>query len=59
MSEYQKYPENKEQFDRNWIRAFGKVCPDCKGKGTLPDKYRGKVIDTLCLRCQGIGKVEK
>jgi len=54
-------PVNKEKYDKNYLRIFGVVCPQCNGKGYLEDfgVQKNEKIKTKCLICQGYGYVEK
>ncbi len=54
--EGQKYPTNKKQYDENWLRIFGKVCPNCGGSKLILSKEKTAIT---CPRCLGIGRVEK
>ena len=48
---------NKAQYDRNYLKIFGRKCDICSGRGWLSDEYRhGKIIKTTCLICNGSGK---
>ena len=47
INEKQKYPTNKQQYDKNYLMIFGKRCPKCRG-------YKD-----FCNTCGGIGWVKK
>jgi len=51
INEKQKYPDDKEEYDRNYLRIFGRVCPVCHGTGDF--------VGVKCCGCKGIGYVEK
>jgi len=38
-------PVNREKFSKNYIKIFGAICKNCKGKG--------------CSKCNGLGKIER
>jgi len=62
INEFQKYPENKRQYDRNYIRAHGgKKCKKCKGTGLIESRdYITNAPDAdECPNCDGLGYVEK
>ncbi len=44
INEKMKWPTDKAKYDENYVRIFGKICPDCGGVG--------------CSKCKGLGKVE-
>jgi DnaJ-class molecular chaperone len=53
-------PINKERYDRNYLRIYGKICPNCKGQGgfriTNPE---GQLVGVKgCKNCEGLGYVE-
>ena len=47
INEFQKFPTDKVQYDKNYLRLFGEKCM-CKGKGYYVDN----VIETKCLLCE-------
>lgn len=49
-------PVNKKEYDRGWIRAFGKTCPVCLGRGIKID-HEGSPQGE-CSNCEGLGKVD-
>jgi DnaJ-class molecular chaperone len=51
INEHMKWPGNKEQYDRNYIRCFGVECPQCMGSGVFAGEE--------CRTCEGLGKVER
>jgi DnaJ-class molecular chaperone len=64
INEHMKWPIDKREYDRNYLRAFGKICPECKGKGEIdrpcwdvsaPNDGRNHI----CPECNGLGYVEK
>ena len=55
INEKMKWPTDKDKYDRNWIKLYGKSCPYCRGTGG--GAKAGWTI--LCPRCRGLGKVEK
>ena len=48
-------------WEKAWLKVHGKPCLNCKTLGYLEDKpvLKGKPIRTTCLRCGGVGYVEK
>ncbi len=42
-------PYSPKEWDKAWLRIFGKKCPYCTGKKEV----------LACWKCGGIGKVEK
>lgn len=53
-SEAQKWPTDKNKYDKEYLRIYGKECPRCKGLGIIPTDTRFK-----CPDCNGIGYREK
>ena len=54
-NEKQKWPSNKIKYDKNYLRLFGKCCPECRGIGIVD----GDGIAYKCTDCNGIGYVRK
>ena len=53
-SEAMKRLTDKARYDKNYLRLYGRFCPVCKGRsGTIWDS------SLPCLRCKGLGYVEK
>jgi hypothetical protein len=51
-------PVNKEKYDKNYLRVFGKKCPFCDENGkTGYDPITKKYV--VCQFCMGLGYVEK
>jgi hypothetical protein len=57
INESQKWPTDKERYDRNYLKIFGKKCPSCDGQ------ERGVLCAeggwTTCPLCNGLGYVEQ
>lgn len=50
-------PVNRNKYDKNYLRIYGRPCDICKEQGWLPDKDRhGKIVKTTCLICGGSGR---
>ena len=55
INERQKWPTNKDKYDKNYLRLYGKPCTMCNGKAKgIPHKGGGWVT---CPQCKGLGKV--
>lgn len=52
-------PFNQEEYDKNYILAFGITCVGCNGLGFLPSLPYVEIVETKCNLCNGLGKVEK
>jgi hypothetical protein len=56
-------PVNKDKYDRNWLRIYGVVCPECNGAGVLgePDFIGSSHVCTMhyCEKCNGVGYIER
>lgn len=50
-------PVNKERYDKNYLRAYGKICSQCKGKGGWT--INNGQLKTVCKLCNGIGYIER
>jgi len=48
-------PVDRKKYDANWLRIFGKVCWNCKGKGEFV--INEGQVHTQCKRCKGTGKM--
>jgi len=49
-------PCSKSRYDTGFIRAFGKRCGVCNGRGFHYNEVKGKMVKTLCIICMGTGK---
>ena len=50
------------EYERAWLKAHGKRCPDCKGTGVYSseDGLGGDICtNSICPNCDGIGYMEK
>ena len=51
---------NRKKYHRNYLRAYGKTCNVCKGKGTIGIvEQDGSLSKLTCRYCEGLGYVEK
>jgi len=57
--EAMKWPTDKDKYDRNYLRLFGKVCPKCKGTGEINFSWVIVPDAKICSKCLGLGYVEK
>ena len=48
-------PVDRKKYDRNYLRLYGKVCPECNGVGRFPSM----MTFWDCERCKGLGYVER
>ena len=46
INEKQKWPTNKDQYDKNYQKIFGKRCPKCLGLNHIK-----------CDKCNGLGRI--
>lgn len=53
-------PVNKERYDAEYERIYGKRCTACKGVGYHWDecKLTKKMVKTTCLLCAGKGRIK-
>lgn len=58
INEHQKWPTNKKQYDKNYLRLWGKICPECNGYGIYPTT-KNTIDSDVCRACNGIGYIEK
>ena len=51
-------PVNKEKYDANYERIYGKDCTACKKRGYHLDwdKMTMRMLKTTCLLCNGTGR---
>ena len=51
-------PINKQKYDKNYLRIFGKKCRDCNGTGVArcEDLKKNKYS---CQTCNGIGYIKR
>ena len=67
MGKGDKYrPVDREKYERNWLRLYGKKCSVCDGAGAVTHpvvsnktSHSLRVVETTCKACEGIGYVEK
>lgn len=57
INEFQKWPSNKDQYDKNFEATFGKLCEACQGRGFHSNYWKKKWIKTACVVCGGDGRV--
>lgn len=53
---------SQEQYRKNWLKIFGKKCPECNGTGVYSAHDElGSEIYTVspCARCNGDGYIKK
>lgn len=55
INEKQKWPTDKEKYDKEYLRIFGRVCSKCSGDGYILGKNH---LDP-CEYCKGLGYVPK
>lgn len=51
---------DREKYNRGYIRAFGEVCPICKGVGKITKWVTPKSSTTYswkCKACDGKGRI--
>jgi DnaJ-class molecular chaperone len=51
-------PINKERYDRNYLRIYGKICPACNGIGKVQFNHSSCRDMIICNYCGGVGYVE-
>ena len=58
INEFQRWPTDKDKYDKNYLRLFGIKCSQCDGSGILTyDSKLKKIIE--CGTCKGLGYKEK